>query len=140
MNIYKPNPKKYKTLYSQIFPSKSSSPLKNESPIYNDDELFDERSINLIKPVIPENNLYTAFRETVYNNVGEDSLTTYKIILYLYDTNFIKRYFNDLNEIMLQELYKYKFIGILNNKTNRFETYETIEDFVRNYWMYTCWE
>ena len=138
MNVYKPNPKKYKTLYSQIFPVKSSSPLKHESPIYDENDLYSEQPINTIKPVIPENNLYNDFKKMVYKHVDKDSATNYKIILYLYDTDFTKRYYNDLNEIMLPELHKYKFIDILNNKTNIIETYDVIEDFIRNYWMYIC--
>jgi hypothetical protein len=137
MNIYKPNPKKYRSWYSQLFPAKTTSPLKNESPIYDEDELCSEQPINIIKPIIPENNLYDNFKETVYKHISIDSMSDCGVILYLYDTNLIKKYYTDLNEIILTELYKYKYIGILNNKTNIIETYETAEDFIRNYWMYT---
>lgn len=137
--MFKPKPnKKYKPLYSYLFPAKSSSPLKNESPIV--EEYEEEQSIkpeNQFKTIIPDSDSYNIFKENIHINLFEDLKLNFVYILYTYsNNNFNKFMANNLKEFADLNFKSYDHIALVNKNTDALEYYKTNKDFIKAYWIY----
>ena len=126
--------KKYKPLYSYLFPAKSSSPLKIESPIIED---YEYNPIINFKEVIPSVNKFDIFKDKVYISIPEDLKKKSMIILYTYDDeNFETHYFKNLNELSTINFKHFYYIGLYNKHTTDLDFYDNIKDFMRDYWPF----